>query len=179
MIIFRDRVTGEEVLCDAYKMGSEDEDFVITCKGKQVTQKLSSGINDSLIGGNPSQEQEAEAAADDAVQSGIDFVMAQKLVDQSGFFTSKKLVQSYLKKWVKNVAETLKDDENCCTKFKKECGTKLKAFLDKWDEDCTVYTGQKFDPEECKSSIFIAKWDDDGMGITAYAVKAGLIEEKC
>lgn len=180
MIIYRDLLTNDEVLCDAYRLGSEDEDFLITCQGKMTSVKVGGGISADLIGGNPSQEEGAEEEVGDMseTKSGIDIVMAQNLEDRSDYFISKKVLQGYLKKWAKNIADGLKEEKEKCECFKKNCATKLKAFTDKWTSDVTVYTGANFDPEECKASVLIGVWNEDGMGMTLYAIRDGLIEEK-
>jgi len=55
-----------------------------------------------LIGGNPSAEDGGGDDVDDpSAKSGLDLVMAQSLEDQSGFFATKKGLQSYLKSFAK------------------------------------------------------------------------------
>jgi len=182
MIIIKDGLTGDEVLSDAYKLESEEDDFLMTCNGKMIQRKIGGGISDDLIGGNKSQEEAQEEADDsESVESGIDIVLEYKLVDQSDYFTSKKVVQSYLKKWVKNLVdgEMMKSDEAKCSKFKSQCGKSLKKFLDLFTDDSTVYTGPHFDPEECKAALMIGVWSEDGLGIKMYMIKSGFEEEKC
>lgn len=180
MIVYKDICTGEEVATDAYLRGCEDEDFLLKFKGKMCQVSVGGDIDPSLIGGNASAEDQVEESCDQSQSKmGIDIVMAQSLEDRGDYFTSKKVLQGYLKKWAKNVADALKDvDKEKCERFKKGCGAKLKAFMDRWTPDVTVYTGSKFDPLEAKCGVFIADWDDDGMGITMYGIQDGFEAEK-
>ena len=67
---------------------------MITTKGDCVSA--------DLIGGNPSAEDGGGDDVDDpSAKSGLDLVMAQSLEDQSGFFATKKGLQSYLKSFAK------------------------------------------------------------------------------
>lgn len=181
MIIYKDVCTGDELFSDAYKIAVKDEDFLITVVAKMTTMKGES-VSADLIGGNPSAEGGDDEGVEDAqAKSGLDIVMAQSLEDQSGFFGSKKILQSYLKKFVKNVVAKLTEDEEKakCDKFKKECTSKLKSFLELFnDSEDTIFCGPKFDPEEAQSCPMIGKWDEDGMGLTFYMIKSALYEEK-
>ncbi|XP_045200125.1 translationally-controlled tumor protein homolog isoform X2 [Mercenaria mercenaria] len=178
MLLFAD----EELFTDAYKLGFEGPDnFLISVEGKLVTRPKGGDISADLIGGNPSQEEQQEGCDEVEMESGIDIVLSQKLTDQSDFFSSKKVLQSYLKKWLKNTADALKDSEQeeKCASFKKDCQAHIKLFLEKWSPDASVFADEKFDPEEAKSSLLIAVWSEDGMGATLYGIREALCDEKC
>lgn len=183
MIVFKDLLTGDEMLTDAYKLGSEADDFLLTCCGKMCQQKLGAGISADLIGGNPSQEDDQcdDQCDDEQVQSGLDVVMQNRLKDISELFGCKKDFDKYLRKWAKNVAQSdeLKGCPDKLSKFKTGCQKSLANFRDMWTDDVTVYAGEKFDPEDCKSSVMIAKWNDDGLGVVMYGIRLGFEEEKC
>ena len=67
----------------------------------QMESRKGDSIDESTIGGNASQEEQQEAMEGPGVQTGIDLVLNHRLEDMSQFFTDKKAVQSYLKKYVK------------------------------------------------------------------------------
>lgn len=68
---------------------------MITTKGETVSA--------DLIGGNPSAEDggDDEGLDDPEAKTGLDVAFAHELEDQSAFFTTKKVLQSYLKTYVK------------------------------------------------------------------------------
>jgi len=191
MIVFRDLVTGDELFSDAYpvknfKMDCEsddcdDETFVVSCEAKMEKVMVGGGISADLIGGNPSQEEQCDDLDDSAqCKQDLNLVNNFGIKDQSDFFTSKKALASYVKKWIKNVPAKI-EDENKREKFKKDCGKKLKAFIDLWqsESDVSIYTGESFDPGEAASTPMIGVWSADGMSVTMYVIKESIIEEKC
>ena len=64
-------------------------------------------IDESAIGGNASQEEQSEELEGPGVKTGIDLVLNHRLEDISQFFTDKKALQSYLKKYVKKLVKSL------------------------------------------------------------------------
>lgn len=170
-------------MSDAYAMGSAEDDFLLTLSGKMVQRKKGGGISADLIGGNPSQEDGGCDDAEDSEQvvAGIDVVLDYSLQDQSEYFVSKKVLQSYIKKWLKNVSgcEEMKQCSEKCEKFKSQCAKKIKAFMDLWSGDASVFSGPEFDPGECHGSIMIGIWDEDGLGLKLYGIRDTFIEEKC
>nr|AGF80255.1 translationally controlled tumor protein [Solen grandis] len=178
MIIFKDACTGDELFSDCFKMVSEEDDFLIGCCG-QFTNRAAGGISAELLGANPSQEEQEEECEDGGAQTGIDICLNHNLEDKSDYFTDKKVITSYLKKWLKNVATKMaEDDKEKAEAFKDVCQKKIKAFLGKWTPDCSVYSGPHFDPEDAKSQILIGVWGEDGMSITMYGIKTCMLEEK-
>jgi hypothetical protein len=181
MIIYKDVCTNDELFSDAYSMSFKGEDkFIVVVQAKMVTKKADS-VSADLIGGNPSQEEQEECTDDPSSVSGLDLCMAQGLCDQSDYFCSKKVFQSYMKKFVKNVAQKFIADGETerNEKFMKECKEKFKYFLDLYDPDeDTIYTGGQFDPEDAMSCPMIGKWSEDGMSVNFLLLNIALNEEK-
>lgn len=190
MIVFRDLITGDELFSDAYpmkhfKLDCEDDDccddekFVLCCEAKMEKVMVGGGISADLIGGNPSQEEQCDDLDDSAqCKQDLNLVSNFGIKDQSDFFTSKKVLTNYMKKWIKKVPGKIEDKDKQ-DRFKKDCATKLKSFLDLWKSDASVFAGENFDPEVADSSPMIGVWSEDGMGVTMYVIKDSLIEEKC
>lgn len=68
-----------------------------------MTTLKGDSVSADLIGGNPSQEEGGgeDGVDDPQAKTGLDLVMAQQLEDQSAYFGSKKVLQSYLKNFAK------------------------------------------------------------------------------
>lgn len=178
MIIFKDKLSGDELFSDAYKM--EDKDTFIKFLGKLTTQKT--GIDEKCIGANPSAE-ESQEAAEDGEKCGLDFVMAGRL--KEGNLCSKKDFQVYFKDYFKRLQEKVipcpcededKTEYDCKVKeFKK----RAKGFFDfvmENHKDLCCYFGENDWASEF-SSCFV-KWLDD-KNVEVYIFKDGLDEEKC
>lgn len=179
MLLYKDLVTGDELFTDNYKPKPFEDEFLLGIRAKQET-RTASGISAALLGGNPSQEEVADECDDPTVQRGLDVALDHNLTDQSDYFTSKKILQSYLKKWVKNVVGKLAEEsKEKANEFKTLCTPeKFKAFCEKWNPDCSVYSGDSFDPVDATCCLLIGVWDDDGMSITLYGIKHCMIQEK-
>ena len=68
--------------------------YIITLLTLQLKTEVTNKIDDSLIGGNASVEDQAVEMDDDVVQSGIDVVLTNRL-QETGF--NKKSYQVYIK----------------------------------------------------------------------------------
>lgn len=182
MIIFKDAVTGDELFSDAFPYAYEDEGFIITVKGKVEIRK-GTEIDESAIGGNASQEEQSEAIEGPGVLTGIDIALNHRLEDITSFLPEKKDVQKYLKRYVKNLADKLvEEDTEKCKKFKANCAPekgKLANFMKKWTKETTIYKGEHSDAfTDAKASLMFGNWNEDGMSLTFYCLADGILEEK-
>ncbi|XP_008327101.1 translationally-controlled tumor protein homolog [Cynoglossus semilaevis] len=103
MIIFQDIITGDEMFSDAFKYREIQDGFFYEVEGKTETRK--EGFDDSLIGANPSAEEQQEGN-DDAVSSGINIVLNHKLVEVH--FT-KATYKAYVKDYMKSIKAKLQE----------------------------------------------------------------------
>lgn len=180
MLIFNDLTSGKEMFSDAYKMGTFGENgCILTWVGKMETRSADSI---QIDGANPSAEEQEEALEDGGVSSGIDICLNHDLKDVSEFFSKKKDLQSYLKKWAKSTAKKLEDDEEGKKAFMNGCKEAIQTFANMYDPDnCSVYSVSDFENHfgEGNVGVAIGVWSDDGKEVIFHAIKAGLVEEKC
>ncbi|PKY16442.1 translationally controlled tumor-associated [Rhizophagus diaphanus] len=169
MIIYKDVFHPEEEFCsDAYPMKLVD-DVVYEVDCQLVTVKKGVDID---IGANPSAE-EAEEALEEGSEQVNNVVNAFNLQEIS---FDKKAYQTYLKKYVKKLAEKVKE---------KNPDVDLKAWQDKVTNfskkvlgnfnDYQFYTGKNFEQE---GMIALLNYREDGITPYFTLFKDGLIEEK-
>jgi len=101
MIIFKDLITGDEMFTDSSKYKLIDEClYEVECRHVQRRQG-----EIQLDGANPSQE-EADEGTDESVESGLDLVLNQRLVE-TGF--TKNDYKNYLKTYTKSLQDKWKE----------------------------------------------------------------------
>ncbi|KAK6195255.1 hypothetical protein SNE40_000724 [Patella caerulea] len=169
MLIFKDKVTGDELFSDANNMKLVDHIYY-EVYGKVRTENT--GIDESLLGSNPSAEEAQETACDGSV-SGIDVVLANRLkptgFDKKGFGT---LIKDYFKKGIAAL-----DDEGIpkeeIDEIKKRCGEKCKKLYSEYKE-MEFWLGESQEPE---GLIGISYYTGD-TEVTMIFFKFGLNIEK-
>lgn len=169
MKIYKCVVTGDELFSDAKKITCEDGFYRV--QGKNTTR--STGIDESLLGANPSAE-EAQEGTDDAGISGIDVVIDNRY--QPTGFGKKKDYQLYMKGYIKALKEKVQPEDTAA--FDAEI---LKAFklAAEWFKDLDFYSTESMDPD---GMIVLCKWEvpegetDDVP--TFYYYARGVVEEK-
>lgn len=171
MRVYKDIFTGDEMFCDSYKMKLVDN-VVYEVYGKHVTRKQGEL---RLEGANPSAE-EADEGTDEAVESGVDIVLNQRLQECFAFGDKKAFtgyLKDYMKKLVAKLQETNPDEVDV---FKTNIQKFSKEMLGKF-KDLSFYTGESMDPE---AMIAILDYKDvDGEEVPVmYFFKHGLTEEK-
>lgn len=179
MIIYKDKLAGDELFTDAFKVKEDQECFVFT--GKQVTRK-DKDIDDSMFGGNASAE-EVQEQMESCETSGLDFAMNCRL--QQGYMNTKKEYQAYFKKYVQELQNKLFPESEGVKKEDlppevKEYHQRAKAFFERimgMHKDVVPYFGET--DEEYKGSCCFAKYLEDGMTVEVYAFKDGVSCEKC
>jgi len=176
MIIYKDALSEaqDELLTDSYKV-EEIDGIILRVKGKMKTE--STTVDDSMIGGNASAEgEDADAGADPTSVSGIDVVLAHRLVD---FDIKKKDYMTYIKGYMGKVKDRIK--ETCpdemdifvanSAKFVKE----LVGNFKEW----SFYCGESMNPD---GMLVMCKWITNDKGDDEpylYYFKHGLDAEKC
>ncbi|XP_053207421.1 translationally-controlled tumor protein homolog [Panonychus citri] len=173
MRIYKDILTGDEMFTDSSKINLVDDClYEVVCQ--HVTRKDGDIV---LAGSNPSAE-EADEGTDDAITSGLDLVLNQRLVETS---FNKADYMNYLKGYTKSLADKWKeegksDEEIAEAKVKlTEAVKKIRPRL----SEVSYYMGESANPD---GMVALLDYRDnpDGSGETAYMLffKHGLEEEK-
>uniref|UniRef100_T1J715 Translationally-controlled tumor protein homolog n=1 Tax=Strigamia maritima TaxID=126957 RepID=T1J715_STRMM len=173
MKIYKDLFTGDEMFTDSYKVHLVD-DVLYEVYGKYETRKHGEVI---LPGANPSAE-EADEGTDTATESGVDIVLNQRLVE-TPCFGDKKSYLLYLKDYMKNVTESLKETSTPeeVDKFKTKMNEVIKKLLARFKE-FQFFTGESCDAD--KGMVALLEYrqvNDEEIPIMIF-FKHGLQEEK-
>ncbi|MCJ1454585.1 hypothetical protein MMC28_004938 [Mycoblastus sanguinarius] len=150
MIIYKDLVSGDEIISDTWTLKEIDNVvYEVDCK------KVTKGAENVDIGANPSAE-EQEEALDEGTKQVIDVVDAFRLHflgdEASGTraFGTKKDFQSQLKGYLKKVVEKLKENGADDAKIK-SFQTGVQGYYTKHIvpnfADLDFYTGESMDPD--------------------------------
>ncbi|KAL9037275.1 MAG: hypothetical protein Q9180_003812 [Flavoplaca navasiana] len=178
MIIYKDIVTGDEIISDTYQL-IEKEDAVYEVDCKKVTR----GAENFDIGANPSAE-EADEGVDEGSKQVIDVVdgfRLQFLGDEASgtrAFGTKKDYMGQLKAYMKKVVAKLKEggaDEEKIKAFQTGAQNYYTKHIAPNFKDFDFYTGESMDPE---GMVVLLNYREDG--ITPYMTiwKGGLTEMK-
>jgi len=172
MLIYKDIFTGDEMFTDSYKYKLVD-DVVYEVQGKYVTRRHGEV---TLDGANPSAE-EFDEGTEESCESGVDIVLNQRL-QEALCFGDKKAYLGYLKDYMKNVAEKLKETKpDQVENFKTKMNEVVKKMLPRF-KDFTFYTGESCDCD--KGMVAILDYRDvNGEEVPIMMFfKYGLNEEK-
>lgn len=177
MLIYKDRLSEakDEMLTDIYTMETLHDGCILKVKAKLKSEKTE--VNDSMFGGNASAEgQQEDEGGDTSAVSGIDVVLAQRLVE----FPMKKKdyvthIKDYMGKLKTHIAEKHPGELDCfiknSAKFVKEVVTNFKD----WD----FYCGETMNAD---GMLVLCKWmkeeGDKDDSPYLYYFKHGLEEEK-
>jgi len=170
MIIYKCLISGDELFTDAFKIERDGHFYKLTGKMTTRTDK----VDDSVIGGNASQEEAVEANADSS-QSGIDIVLNQRLVETG--FGSKKEYQAYFKDFLKKLEPALKEKfpDKDMEQWKKNMTEAFKWVVSEFKE-WQFYTGESMVDG---GSICLCKWVGEPEVPEFYIYADSVIEEKC
>ncbi|KAL8901986.1 MAG: hypothetical protein Q9207_004929 [Kuettlingeria erythrocarpa] len=178
MIIYKDIVTGDEIISDTYNLiEKEGAVYEVDCK------KVTLGAENFDIGANPSAE-EAEEGVDDSSKQVIDVVDGFRLnflgdeASGSRAFNTKKEYMSQLKTYMKKVVEKLKENggsEEDIKAFQSGAQNYFTKHIAPNFKDFDFYTGESMDPD---GMVVLLNYREDG--ITPYVTiwKGGLTEMK-
>merc|ERR1711973_438219 len=135
------------------------DDIAYEVDGKRI--RISNGIEDRLIGGNPSAEEPTEGA-EDTSDMVIDVVYSMRLV-QTGFH--RKAFQETMKAFCKAIVEKLKETKpERVDVFKSGVNTLLRNVI-KSLKEYEFYTGASMNPE---GLVVLQNYREDG--ITPYFI---------
>jgi len=168
MIIYKDLITGDELISDSYNLREVDGVvYEADCK------KISVGGETFDTGANASAE-EAEDGTDDQIQQVIDVVHSFRLNETS---FDKKSYLSHLKTYMKKVKEGMKErgasDEEVSV-FEKGASAYAKKIVGNF-KDYEFLIGESMDPD---GMVVLLNYREDGITPFVTIWKHGLKEEK-
>lgn len=168
MIIYKDLITGDEIISDSYNLKEIDGvAYEADCK------KITIGNENIDIGANPSAE-EAEEGVDDNAQAVIDVVHSFRLNETS---FDKKSYLSHLKTYMKKVKEAMKEkgaSEDEVKEFEKGASTFAKKIVGNF-KDYEFLIGESMDPD---GMVILLNYREDGITPYVTVWKHGLSEMK-
>ncbi|MCJ1359714.1 MAG: hypothetical protein MMC33_009716 [Icmadophila ericetorum] len=178
MIIFKDIVSGDEIISDTWEM-KEIDDVVYEIDCKKVTK----GGVDVDIGANPSAE-EADEGLDEDKKQVIDVVDAFRLNflgdEASGtrLFGDKKAYFGQLKAYLKKVVEKMKEqgaDEAAIKKFQTSVSNYYTKTIGPNFKDYDFYVGESMDTD---GMVVLLNYREDGITPFVTIWKHGLSQMK-
>ncbi|KAI0284229.1 translationally controlled tumor-associated [Russula aff. rugulosa BPL654] len=165
MLLYKDKISGDEMFSDAFPCLKEVDDIVYEVDCQLVTVKKGADVD---IGANPSAEDQEESLEDDAVQ--VNNVVDSFRLQQSSF--DKGSFLKYLKGYMKAIKDKLPEDR--VATFEKGAQAYAKKIVANF-KDYEFYVGESMDTE---GMVALLNYREDG--ITPYFTfwKDGLQEEK-
>jgi len=168
MIIFKDIITGDEIISDSYDVKEVDGAvYEADCT------KIKVGGEQFDTGANASTE-EAEEGAEDSVQTVIDVVHSFRLNETS---FDKKSYLTHLKDYMKKVKAAMKEkgasDEEV-KKFETGASSYAKKIVANF-KDYEFFIGESMDPD---GMVILLNYREDGVTPFVTVWKAGLTEMK-
>ena len=139
MLLYKDVISGDEMVTDAFKLIEVDDIFYeVDCKSQMVNPGV-----DVDIGANASAEEQAEDLQDDAIQI-IDVVYSMRLSETQ---FDKKSYMTYIKGYMKQVKKYLEEhNPERADKFMELAPAAVKKILANF-KDYEFYVGESMDPE--------------------------------
>ncbi|GAB7341754.1 hypothetical protein MBLNU457_g0087t1 [Dothideomycetes sp. NU457] len=168
MIIYKDIITGDELLSDSYDLKEiEGVAYEADCR------KITIGNDNIDIGANPSAE-EADEGLEEGQTQVIDVVHSFRLQETS---FDKKSYLGHLKGYMKKVKEAMKEkgasDEDVAT-FEKGASTFAKKIVGNF-KDYEFFIGESMDPD---GMVVLLNYREDGVTPFVTIWKHGLTEMK-
>ncbi|KAF2466416.1 microtubule/calcium-binding protein [Lindgomyces ingoldianus] len=168
MIIYKDIITGDEIISDSYNL-KEVDGIVYEADCTRITVG-----NDNIdIGANPSAE-EGDEGVEDTAQTVIDVVHSFRLNETS---FDKKQYLTHLKDYMKKVKEQLKAkgaDEDEIKTFEKGASAFAKKIVGSF-KDYEFLIGESMDPD---GMVILLNYREDGVTPYVTVWKHGLTEMK-
>ncbi|KAK9796326.1 hypothetical protein WJX73_005328 [Symbiochloris irregularis] len=166
MIIFKDVISGDELLSDSFEMKEVQDGFFYEVDGKWVVR----GDTEVDIGANPSAE-EADEGVEASSRKVVDLIDGFGLNEQPGY--DKKLFMGYVKPWLGKVVEKLPEDQ--ATEFKTKAQPAIKYLISKI-KDLQFFTGESMDPD---ATLVYAYYKEGASEPTFLYPKYAMTEMKC
>jgi len=168
MIIYKDIITGDELISDSYDVKEIDGAvYEADCKKIQV------GGENVDIGANPSAE-EGDEGVDDTKETVIDVVYSFRLNETS---FDKKSYLSHLKGYMKAVKEKMKASgasDEAVKEFETGASGYAKKIVANF-KDYEFFIGESMDPD---GMVILLNYREDGVTPYITIWKHGLKEEK-
>jgi hypothetical protein len=183
MLIYKCRVTGDEMISDAYNLRDvvDDEGNVVPelmeCDSLSVNKD--SGANVDVGGGNAFGGGGEDEAPEDTSEN------VNNVIDEGLGFgynecpMGKKDFKDFLKSYCGAVRTMLKEDpkiEGPEVKAFTQAAPEFCKFLLKKADDLQFYMSSSFNPDGCMA---LAYYKEGALQPTFIYIKKGLIEEKC
>ena len=178
MKIFKDVLTGDEMLSDTFQMTVEYEDAIYKFPSKNRPKDDLGDVDVGCGDAFTKQEGEEEPSAPQGVEMVLDVVANSELKQVN---MSKKEFMAYIKDYFKKIIAYLEENgkKDRVDGFKKGAQAFIKFIVPKFD-DIELYTGAngENDDGEIVGGICISYWEDDSAkGPMFYFFKDGLKEE--
>lgn len=167
MLIFKDIISGDEMISDAYDI-KEVDGAVFEVDSQMITVKAGEDVD---IGANPSAEDADEALEEGATQ--VNNVVYSFRLQETSF--DKKSFMTYIKGYMKAVKAYLQEhNPDEVSNFEKGATAYVKKVIANF-KDYEFFTGEGMDPE---GMVVMLNYREDG--VTPYLIfwKHGLKEEK-
>ncbi|KAF4637886.1 hypothetical protein G7Y89_g193 [Cudoniella acicularis] len=169
MIIYKDIITGDEIISDSYDLKEVDGTvYEIDC------EMIVLGAVEVSIYWCQRSAEEAEEGIEDGAQQ-VNNVVNSFRLQQTNF--DKKSYLSHLKSYMKKVKEALKEkkaDEEVITAFEKGAQAYAKKIVGNF-KDYDFYIGESMDPD---GMVVLMNYREDGSTPFVTVWKHGLIEMK-
>ncbi len=178
MKIFKDVITGDEMLSDTFQMTVEYEDAIYKVPSKNRPKDDLGDVDVGCGDAFTKQEGEEEPSAPQGVEMVLDVVANSELKQVN---MSKKEFMAYIKDYFKKIIAYLEENgkKDRVEGFKKGAQAFIKFIVPKFD-DIELYTGAngENDDGEIVGGVCISYWEDDSAkGPMFYFFKDGLKEE--
>ncbi|TVY71475.1 Translationally-controlled tumor protein-like protein [Lachnellula suecica] len=179
MIIFKDIITGDEIISDSYDLKEVDGTvYEVDCQMITLGAVEPSASNTPLTpstdtGANASAEEADEGVEDGALQ--VNNVVNSFRLSSTSF--DKKSYLSHLKTYMKKVKEALKAkgaDDETVTAFEKGAAAYAKKIVSNF-KDYDFYIGESMDPD---GMVVLMNYREDGTTPYVTVWKHGLTEMK-
>uniref|UniRef100_A0A1J3I7M2 Translationally-controlled tumor protein-like protein n=1 Tax=Noccaea caerulescens TaxID=107243 RepID=A0A1J3I7M2_NOCCA len=168
MLVYQDRLTGDELLSDSFPYKEIENGVLWEVEGKWTTL----GSVDVNIGANPSAEGDGDdEGVDDSAVKVVDIVDTFRLQEQPPF--TKKDFIGYIKKYIKLLTPKLNEEEQAA--FKKGIEGATKYLLPKLS-DLQFFVGEGMHDD---SSLVFAYYKEGATNPTFLYFAHGLKEIKC
>ncbi|XP_028405885.1 translationally-controlled tumor protein homolog [Dendronephthya gigantea] len=171
MIIYKDRITGDELFSDNFPMKLIDGMYY-EVEGKTVAEN-SGSIDESLIGGNKSAEEPTEEEYSSDTTYGVNIILTHRL--RPAVPIAAKDYATVIKPGLKLILEKLTNEgkEDEAAFFKSNLPAVVKKIKKMWD-DLVVYQGES---DEENGLICFLNYRENGDPYMIF-LKHWLIEEK-
>ncbi|XP_034042308.1 translationally-controlled tumor protein homolog [Thalassophryne amazonica] len=171
MIIYKDIITNDEMFSDIYSLKTAHEEVLFEVEGKLISRKEGQ-IDDSLIGGNASAEDQGDTYDENTV-SGVDIVMNHNLQE---IYFEKKEFKKYIQAYLKDIKTKLEESNPDRVKpFMEGSKTAVVEILKNFN-NYKFYQGESLTEG---GAVGFLDYREDGITPFMLFFKDGLEIEKC